>query len=141
MLNLYLAGRFSGGCLSPRLTLSQTTLVLTCLQYKSVENTMGKGEIVHNEQFLLFPTVFSMLFDAFLPFSSTSILLPAKSISLEESKICCLGKGESDSSEPVPWVRIHQPFSGSVFTNHSQEHSLTFSQRFAYWNATQFLIG
>ena len=26
---------------------------------KQVENTVGKGEIAHNEQFLLFPTVFS----------------------------------------------------------------------------------
>ena len=34
-------------------------LVLTCLQYKFFENTVGKGEIARNEQFLLFPTVFS----------------------------------------------------------------------------------
>ena len=30
-------------------------LVFTCLQYRSLENTGGKGEIAHNEQFLLFP--------------------------------------------------------------------------------------
>ena len=29
-------------------------LVFTCLQYKSFENTAGKGEIAHNKQFLLF---------------------------------------------------------------------------------------
>ena len=29
------------------------------LQYESFENTVGKGEIAHNEQFLPFPTVFS----------------------------------------------------------------------------------
>ena len=41
------------------LTLSQTlSLVFTCLQYKSFENTVGKGEIAHNEQFLLFPQCF-----------------------------------------------------------------------------------
>ena len=34
-------------------------LVLTCLQYKSIENTVGKGEIARNERFLLFPSVFS----------------------------------------------------------------------------------
>ena len=33
-------------------------LVFTCLQYKSFENTVGKGEITHNEQFLLFPQCF-----------------------------------------------------------------------------------
>ena len=30
-------------------------MVFTCLQYKSFENTVGKGEIACNEQFLLFP--------------------------------------------------------------------------------------
>ena len=46
------------------LTLSQTSLVFTCLQYKSFENTVGKGEIARNEQFLLFP-------QCFLPFRAT----------------------------------------------------------------------
>ena len=32
--------------------------VFTCLQYKSFENTVGKGEIARNEQFLLFPQCF-----------------------------------------------------------------------------------
>ena len=30
----------------------------TCLLYKSFENTVGKGEIALNEQFLLFPWCF-----------------------------------------------------------------------------------
>ena len=34
------------------------TLVFTFLQNKSSENTVGKGEIAHNEQFLLFPQCF-----------------------------------------------------------------------------------
>ena len=33
-------------------------LFFTCLQYKFVENTVGKGEIARNEQFLLFPLCF-----------------------------------------------------------------------------------
>ena len=36
-------------------------LVFTCLQYTSFEITVEKGEIAHNEQFLLFP-------QRFLPF-------------------------------------------------------------------------
>ena len=40
-----------------------------CLQYKSFENTVGKGEIARNEQFLLFPTMISTLLENFLPFS------------------------------------------------------------------------
>ena len=38
-----------------------------CLQYKSYENTMGKGEVACNKQFLLFP-VFSTHLENFLPF-------------------------------------------------------------------------
>ena len=41
-------------------------LVLTWLQYKSFENTVGKGQNAHNKQFLLFP-------QCFLPFWSTFI--------------------------------------------------------------------
>ena len=41
------------------LTLSQTSLVFTCLQYKSFENTAGEGEIARNEQFLLSHNVFN----------------------------------------------------------------------------------
>ena len=40
-------------------------LVFTCLQYKFFENTVGKGEIAHDEQFLLFPTVFSTCMEKF----------------------------------------------------------------------------
>ena len=44
------------------LTLSQTSPGFTCLKYKSFENTVGKGEIARNEQFLLFPhSVFNPL--------------------------------------------------------------------------------
>ena len=34
--------------------LPKQALVFTCLQYKSLENTVGKGEIARNEQYLLF---------------------------------------------------------------------------------------
>ena len=39
-------------------------LFCTCLQHKSFENTVEKGEIARNEQFLLFP-------QCFLPISKT----------------------------------------------------------------------
>ena len=56
------------------------------LQCKSFENTAGKGEIAHNEQFLLFP-------QCFLPIYRSLKLLSANCLSLEESKICHFGKG------------------------------------------------
>ena len=74
------------------LTLPKQALVFTCLQYKSFENTVGKGEIARNEQFLLFP-VFSTLFESSLPFSSNLKLSSGNNFRLEESKICCLGEG------------------------------------------------
>ena len=63
-----------------------------CLQYKSFENTVGKGEIARNEQFLLFPTVFSTCLEYFLPSLSNLKLSCAYSFIFEECEICRLGK-------------------------------------------------
>ena len=43
-------------------------LVFTCLQYKSIENTVGKGEIPCHEQLLLFSTM------VFYPFRELSAI-------------------------------------------------------------------
>ena len=59
--------------------------LVTCLQYKSFENTVEKGEIAHNE-------VFSNLLEIFPAFSSNLKLLSANSFSLDDSKICRLRK-------------------------------------------------
>ena len=67
-------------------------LVFTCLQYKSFENTTGKGEIARNKQFLLFPRCFLPTLRT-LSFSSNLKLTSVNSFRLEESKICHLGKG------------------------------------------------
>ena len=75
------------------LPLAEQALVFTCLQYKFFESTVGKGEIAHDEQFLLFPTLFSTHLENFLPFSSNLKLSSAESFRLEESKICRLGEG------------------------------------------------
>ena len=50
----------------------------------------GKRESARYEQFLLFPTVFSTLFENFPSFLSNLKLSSANSFSLEESKICRL---------------------------------------------------
>ena len=43
-------------------------LVFTCLHYKSSENTVGKREIAHYEQFLLFPQYFLPVWGTFCHF-------------------------------------------------------------------------
>ena len=57
------------------------------------ENSVGKGEMTLNEQFLLFPHCFLSMLENLLPFSSNLKLSYANSFSLEVNKICCLGKG------------------------------------------------
>ena len=52
--------------------------------------TVGKGEITRNEQFLFF---FLTVLGKFQPFLSNLELFSANSFSLEQSKICRLGKG------------------------------------------------
>ena len=44
------------------------TLVFTCLSYKTFENTVGKGEMARNEQFLLFPKCFLPIWRALCHF-------------------------------------------------------------------------
>ena len=57
------------------LTFHKQALVFTCLQSKSFENSVGNGEIARNEKFLLFPRVFSALFENFQPFSLNLIVV------------------------------------------------------------------
>ena len=53
--------------ISQKMAISQTHLV-TCLHYKSFENTVGKGEIACNRQFLLFPQCFLQVLRTFCHF-------------------------------------------------------------------------
>ena len=70
-----------------RLTLSQTSPVFFYMSpFKSFENTVGKGEIAVNSTHL----------ENFLPFLSNLKSSSAHSLSLDESKICRLGKGLKD---------------------------------------------
>ena len=71
---------------------AKQALVFICLKYKSFENTVGKGEIAHNEQFLLVPLCFLSFCKTFIHFHQKKIK-SAKSSGLEKSKACCLGRG------------------------------------------------
>ena len=55
--------------------------------------TLEKGEIARDEQFLHFPQSFLSVWENYLPFSSNLKLSSANFFSLEESKVCRLGKG------------------------------------------------
>ena len=83
---------YSSVLLSPK-PFPKQALVFMCLQYKSFKNTVEKGEIAQNEQFLLCHSVF-------YPFKELSAIFiklklsSVNSVSLEESKICHFGKGE-----------------------------------------------
>ena len=57
------SGKESSGIIDGKwdLTVSHTSPGFTCLQYKSFENAVGKGEIARNEQFLLFPQCFLLM--------------------------------------------------------------------------------
>ena len=68
-------------------------LVFKWLPYKSSENTVGKGEIARNKQFLLFPPCFLLVWITFCNVGQIwncrlQTLSVAKSL-----KICRLGKG------------------------------------------------
>ena len=66
---------------------------MTPLGNKPFENTIGKGEIAHDEQFLLFPHCFLSFWRTLVPSHSNLKLSSADSFSLEESKICRLVMG------------------------------------------------
>ena len=75
-----------------------------CVCSTSLRKTLGKGEITRNEQFLFFPQ-FSNLLDNLLPFSSNLKLLSANSFSLEEFKICHLGKSKCQFNTVTCFIR------------------------------------
>ena len=66
--------------------------------YLSFENNVRKGEIAHNEQFLLSHSVFYSFVElgAMVPFPSNLKLSSANTSGLEESKICSFGKFQVD---------------------------------------------
>ena len=74
------------------LTLPKQGLLFMCQQYKSFENTFGKGEIAQMSNFSFCHSVFYP-FTELSTITSNLILLSANSFKLEESKSCCLGKG------------------------------------------------
>ena len=67
-------------------------LAFRCLQNKSLENTVGKGEIARDEQFLLFPQCFLLFWRKFLQVLSVLKLSSANCFTFKDSKMCRFGK-------------------------------------------------
>ena len=73
------------------LAFPKQALVFMCLQYKSYENTVGKGEIAHNEHFLLFLHHFYPIKDTIM-ILSTFIISSANAFNLVQSIKLSFGK-------------------------------------------------
>ena len=73
--------------------LYQTSPGFTFLQYKSFENTVGKGGIARFEQYLLFPLCFLPVWRIFCHFHQIWNCRMQTFFHLEESKIWRFGKG------------------------------------------------
>ena len=69
--------------------------VFMCLQYKSFVNTVGKGEIAPNKQFLLFPQCLFYLFGELCTIFIKYEIVVCKFFlfGIPDSKICRSGKG------------------------------------------------
>ena len=85
-----------------RLTLSQTCPGFYVSAVQVIWKHSGKKRNCSSRAILPFSTVFSTHLTNFLPFSSNLKLSSAKSFSLEESKICPLGKGWKTNELKLP---------------------------------------
>ena len=77
-------------------------MVFICLQYKPFENTVGKGEIARNEQFLLFPQCFLPAW-CFLP-----------SIFIKFEIVVCKTLWVWKSQKYVVWERVNKILSRQI---------------------------
>ena len=82
-------------------------LVFTCLQYKSFENTVGKGKTARNEQFLLFPQCFLPIWITYCHFHYNLQLSSANSFSLEESKFVVWERDNASMGSLSPLLPEH----------------------------------
>ena len=68
-------------------------LILTLQQQTAFENIVGKEEIAHNEQFLLFPQCFLLNQRIVSPFINIFDIISLFAAELEKPKIGVRGKG------------------------------------------------
>ena len=68
-------------------------LVLTHQYQTAFENIVGKGEIAHNEQFLLFPQCFLLNQIIACPFANSFDIISLFAAEFEEPKIGVSGRG------------------------------------------------
>ena len=94
-------------------SLKHGIILLRINPFQNKPRFLRVGSTTQNEQFLLFPTVFSTLLNNSLPFSSNLKLSSANSFSLEESEICRLGKSSPFfqckyiSTTSIEWLTLY----------------------------------
>ena len=92
-----------------------------CLQYKSFENAVGKGEIARNEQFLLFPQCFLPVWITFVHF--------------DQNKNCCLQTlSVWKNLKFVVWERVFKVIRPSL------NHFIVYSLPHSHWNFIDVII-
>ena len=86
-------------------------------QQTAFGNIVGKGEIAHNEQFLLFPQCFLLNKINVTPFVHIYDVISLFAAEFEEPKIGISGKGLNDSS-------VHNALTNSKNVSTTVEHGL-----------------
>ena len=120
------------------LTLSQTSLVFMSLQYKSFENTAGKGEIARNDVFLpIWKTSFH-----FHPIQNCRLQLPKQALvftSLQyKSFENTAGKGEiARNKQFLHFLKCFLPISKTSFYFHQIKNCCL--QTLSFWQSLKFV--
>ena len=85
---------------------------------------MGKGEIAHNEQFLLFPQCFQLNQIIVYPFVHVSDVISLFASELEEPKVGISGKGLSTSPDVIMPLWIHEAYWSFDFQNMTESKKI-----------------
>ena len=95
--------------------------LFSCVCSTSLLKTLWKKEkLLVTSNFFFYPQCLSTLLDSFPPFSSNLKLSSAKSLSLEESKICYSGTGLSICRRPM-WPKCFLKGFDTQCENENQE--------------------
>ena len=114
--------------------LKQLSLCFMHLQFKSFENTVGKGEIAHNEQFLLSPFCFLNFWRTLYHFHQILNCILQTLSFWKSFKFCCL----LTLSQTNHFFYI---FSVQIFRKHCGKRRNCFNEQFLLWGSVLYPFG